>query len=183
MINKIIESRRSIKKYNSKKPDWRKIIECIDSMRHAPMAGNIFSLKFILVDDEKKINQIAKASQQQFISSAKYVVVVCTNPSRTEISFEERGKRYLKQQAGAAIQNFLLRITEVGLATCWIGNFIDDEIKELLSIPKEMEVEALFPIGYAFGKPASKKKIDLDNVLYFNQYGNKSMNPPSKLSA
>jgi len=181
MIDRIIKSRRSIKKFNSKKPDWRTIIECIDSMRYSPMAGNSFSLKFILVDDSEKIDKMAVASQQQFISQAKYVVVVCTSPSRTEISFEERGKTYLRQQAGAAIQNFLLKITESGLSTCWIGNFIEDKIKELLNIPENMQVEALFPIGYAFEKPKPKRTIDLDNVLYFNKYGNKKMNPPSKI--
>jgi len=183
MLDKIIHSRRSVRKFNSKKPNWRTIIECIDSMRYAPMAGNNFSLKFILVDDEKKINEMSKASQQQFINQAKYVVVVCTTPLRTEISFEERGKNYLKQQAGAAIQNFLLKITESGLSTCWIGHFVDNEIKEILNIPKEIHVEALFPIGYAFKKPESKRVIELDNVLYFNKYGNKKMNPPSKIDA
>jgi nitroreductase len=83
MLDKIIHARRSIRKFKSTKPDWREIIECIDSMRYAPMAGNNFSLKFILVDDEKKINELAKASQQEFVSNVKYVVVVCTTPTRT----------------------------------------------------------------------------------------------------
>jgi nitroreductase len=183
MIDKIIKSRRSIRKFNSKKPDWRKIIECIDMMRYAPMAGNNFSLKFILVDDEEKIDKLAKASQQQFINQAQYVVVVCSTPLRTEISFEERGKNYLKQQAGAAIQNFLLKITESGLSTCWIGHFVDDQIKDALDIPKDIHVEALFPIGYAFKKPESKRIIELDNVLYFNKYGNKKMNTPHTVDA
>jgi nitroreductase len=183
MLDKIIHARRSIKKFKSDKPDWRTIIECIDSMRYAPMAGNNFSLKFILVDDEKKINEMAKASQQKFVSEAQYVVVVCTTPGRTEISYGERGKNYLKQQAGAAIQNFLLKITEARLATCWVGHFVDDEIKDILSIPKDIQVEALFPIGFPLKKPETKRIIDLDNVLYFNKYGNKKMNEVPKIEA
>lgn len=183
MLDKIIHSRRSVRKFNSKKPNWRKIIECIDSMRYAPMAGNNFSLKFILVDDEKKINEMAKASQQDFVGQAKYVLVVCTTPERTVIAFEERGKSYLKQQAGAAIQNFLLKITEEKLATCWVGHFVDNEIKSILDIPKDMHVEALFPIGYPLKKPEQKRVIELDNVLYFNKYGNKKMNEVPKIEA
>jgi len=183
MLDKIIHNRRSIKKFNSKKPDWRTIIECIDSMRYAPMAGNNFSLKFILVDDEKKINELTKASQQDFVGDAKYVLVVCTTPTRTEIAYEERGKNYTKQQAGAAIQNFLLKITESGLSTCWIGHFVDEEVKDILAIPKDMQVEALFPIGYAFKKPEEKRIIDLNHILYFNKYGNKKMNEVPKINA
>jgi nitroreductase len=147
------------------------------------MAGNNFSLKIILVDDKDKISKMAKSSQQDFVGEAKYVVVVCTTPERTVIAFEERGKNYLKQQAGAAIQNFLLKITEEKLATCWVGHFVDEEIKGILNIPKDMHVEALFPIGHPLKKPESKRIIELDNVLYFNKYGNKKMNEVPKVDA
>jgi nitroreductase len=182
-VDKLIRARRSIKKFKSSKPDWRTIIECIDSMRYAPMAGNNFSLKFILVDDEKKIQELAEAAQQKFIANTSYVVVVCTNPERTEIAYGERGANYLKQQAGAAIQNFLLRLTEEKLSTCWVGHFVDEQVKDTLDIPKETQVEAMFPIGYAYEKPKEKRYIDLDTVLYFNRYGNKIMKEKPKLSA
>ncbi len=182
-VERLIKGRRSIRKFKSTKPDWRDIIECIDSTRYTPMAGNNFSLKFILVDDKNKIEKLAEAAQQDFITETKFVVVVCTNPKRTKISYEERGERYLRQQAGAAIQNFLLKLTESKLATCWIGHFVDEEIKEILDIPEEIEVEAMFPIGYAYEKPKEKRYIELDSILYFNKYGNKKMKDDPKLSA
>ena len=181
MLDKIIKARRSVRKFKSIKPDWRDILECIDSMRYAPMAGNNFSLKFIVVDDEEKIDKLAEASQQRFISQANYIVVVCSITSRTETSYGERGKTYLRQQAGAAIQNFLLKLTEKGLATCWIGHFVDNQVRRILKIPEDVNVEALFPIGYAFKKPEPKRKIDLTSVLYFNEYKQKKMHPPEKI--
>ena len=180
-LNKIIQARRSIKKFKSDKPDWRDIIECIDTMRYAPMAGNNFSLKVLLVDEEKKIREMAEAAQQPFIAKARYIVVVCTTPTRTEISFGERGKNYLKQQAGAAIQNFLLKITEKRLATCWIGHFAEAQVKRILKIPEEIHIEAFFPIGYAYKKPEPKKRIELDSFLYFNEYGIKKMKEIRKI--
>jgi len=114
-LDKIIHLRRSIRKYNDKKPDWRTIIECIDAMRYAPMAGGNFTLKFILVSEESKIQRLAQAAQQKFIATAHYVVVVCSKPRRTINSYKNRGKVYVRQQAGAAIQNFLLKLTEKGL--------------------------------------------------------------------
>jgi nitroreductase len=182
-VDKLIHARRSVRKFKSDKPDWRTIIECIDSMRYSPMAGNNFSLKFILVDDAKKIQELAEAAQQDFIGNVSYVVVVCTTPGRTETAYGDRGKGYLKQQAGAAIQNFLLRLTEEHLSTCWVGHFVDEQVREALNIPKDIHVEAMFPIGYAYRKPEDKRIIDLDTVLYFNKYGNKKMNNPPKLSA
>ena len=172
-LDKAIQSRKSVKKFSKKKPDWRKIIEAIDSVRYSPMAGNLFSLKFILVSDKEKIQQLSKASEQEFVADAQYVVVVCSNPSRTLNAYEERGENYLKQQAGTAIQNFLLKLEDFGLATCWIGHFADEKVKNVLKIPKEINVEAFFPIGYesAIAKTKQKRKIELDRILYFEEYG------------
>tara|TARA_B100001971_G_C18100518_1_gene488572 strand:+ start:130 stop:684 length:555 start_codon:yes stop_codon:yes gene_type:complete len=180
-LDKAIKSRKSVKKFKDKKPDWRDIIEVIDSMRYTPMAGNNFTLRFILVDDKEKIEKISEASQQPFISQTDYVLVVCSIPSRTINSFGKKGEIYSKQQTGAAIQNFLLKIQEKKLATCWIGYFVEEQIKQELKIPKNANIEALFPIGYEFENKKPKHKIELDKVLYFNEYKNKKIKNPKKL--
>jgi nitroreductase len=181
-FDNLIRTRHSVRKFKDKNPDWRAIIECIDSARFAPMAGGSYTLKFILVNDKEKIDKLADAAQQQFIAQTKYVVVVCSNPSRTTNSYGKRGEIYLRQQAGAAIQNFLLKITEKGLSTCWVGQFVDNLVKEILQIPADINVEAIFPIGYEFEKLQTiKPKIDLDNILYFDEYKNKKMKNIKKL--
>ena len=180
-LNRAIKTRRSIRKFSSRKPNWRDIIECIDSTRYAPMAGNNFSLKFIIVGDKEKIEKIADAAEQDFINQAQFVVVVCSNPVRTITAYGERGKDYLKQQAGAAIENFLLAINEKKLATCWIGHFKPSPIKRELKIPDEIEIVALFPVGYESGKTKQKQKIDIDSILYFNEYKQKRMKPLKKI--
>ena len=182
-LNKAIHSRRSVKKFSSKKPDWRDIIEAIDSVRYAPMAGGNCTLKFILVDDKEKIQEIANCAQQDFIKTVDFLVVACSKPSRILNAYEEKGEVYFRQQAGAAIENFLLSIQDSGLATCWIGHFVENEIKRILKIPENVRVEALFPIGYEFSKPKTRKEpIDLDNILYFNKYKNKKMKPVKKFN-
>ena len=180
-LNRTIKTRKSVRKFSPRKPNWRDIIECIDSTRYAPMAGNNFSLKFIIVDDKEKIEKIAEASEQDFINRAQFVVVVCSNPSRTLTAYGERGKDYLKQQAGAAIENFLLAIQDKKLATCWIGYFKPSQIKRELRIPDDIEIEALFPIGYETGSTKKKEKIDIDSILYFNEYKQKRMKPLKKI--
>ena len=181
-LDKAIKSRTSVRKFKSKKPDWRSIIECIDAARYAPMAGRNYSVKFILVDDPEKIGKIAEACQQDFVGTVHYVVVACSDPKRTVNAYGKKGEIYAKQQAGAALQNFLLKIEEAGLSTCWVGSFVEDQIKRELKIPEEINVEAVFPIGFEYEKKHEKKdKIDLDNILYFNDYGKKKMREARKV--
>ena len=183
-LGKAITSRHSVRKFSTKKPDWREIIECIDSARYAPTAGGNFTLKFILVDEKEKINELAEAAQQDFISKAHYVVAVCSIPGRLVNAYGPQGDVYARQQAGASIQNFLLKIQESGLSTCWVGYFTEEKVKGILDIPNNANVEAIFPIGFEFEKKKTRKApIDLDNILYFNKYGKDKMRKNNKVEA
>ena len=183
-IDKVIKERHSCRRFSTKKVKWQDIIEAIDAANLAPQAGNISVIRFILIDNQDTINRLAKACQQDFIVNAPYVVAVCTDKTQLERSYEERAEMYARQQAGAAVENFLLKITDLGLASCWVGAFVDDEVKDILEITKPYEdisVEALLPVGYEMpGKAKSPRKPVLDNVLWFNVWKNKFMKVPRK---
>ncbi len=182
-LDKAIKDRRSIRKFKSKTPSWKKIIDAINAATYAPMAGDIFSLNFVMVNDPRKIQSIAQWSEQEFIAEAKYVVLFCTKPSRTSNSYAKRGKIYCKQQAGAAIQNFLLTLTQEKLSTCWVGHFNENKIKSLLKIPEDINIEAIFPIGVANEKPKERKEKELNNFLNFNEWGNRRMRAIEKVES
>jgi len=181
-LNTAIKSRHSVRKFTNKKPDWRRIIECIDSMRYAPMAGGNCTLKIILVDNEEKLKEIAEASQQRHVGQVEFIVVVCSNPSRTITEYgKEEGRKWVNQQTGAAIQNFLLEIESAGLASCWVGYFEEEKVRRVLKIPEEINIEAILPVGYEAEKKRTKKdKIELDRILYFNYYNNINMKKPKE---
>ena len=55
-------------------------------------------------------------------------------------------------------------------------------VHSALSIPRSIEIEAIFPIGYEFEKKYTRKaKIDLDNILYFNEWENDKMKGPKDM--
>ena len=178
-----IEKRKSVRRFHSKKPDWRKIIRAIDAARFAPSADGLFVMKFILVSDEDKIAKLAEASQQDFVGTVKYIVVAVSDDGKLERSFGERGKNYALVQSGAAIENFLLALTELKLATTWVGHFYEEQIKEVLEISDKMRVAAIFPIGIETAIAAREnRKPKLENVIYFDKWGNKKMGGQTKIS-
>jgi nitroreductase len=182
-LKEAIQNRKSVKRYMDKKPDWRKIIRALDMARFAPAAGNNFTLRFILVENEKQIAEIATACQQEFVGTAKYLVVFVNDENKLGKLYGERGKRYSSQQAGAAIQNFLLALTEEGMVTNWVGHFYEDQVKRVLSIPSEEIVEAIFPIGLETKvKTHPKPKPALENLMYFSKWKNKKMEPEVRVS-
>jgi len=175
-LKKALKERHSVRRFSTKKVKWEDIIEAIDAANLAPLAGNISTLRFILVNEEEKIAGLAEAAQQDFISDVSYVLVVCSDTTQITRSYDERGRMYTKQQAGAAIENFLLKLVDMGLASCWVGAFSDETVKNLLQIPDNVDVEALLPVGYEMiPKSKQRKKPELDHILYFNVWKNKYM--------
>ena len=159
-LDETIKKRCSTREFSSKKVKWGDILEAIDSANQISFAGNINNLKFLIISNQGKKDSIAKQSQQLWISTAPYVVVICSDSSRLESLYHQRGLVYSRQQAGAAIQNFLLKLTDLKLSSCWIGAYADDILKQILKIPGHFNIEAILPIGYGKGKPAKKARLE-----------------------
>jgi len=182
-LDKVLKQRASIRDYSDKKVKYDKIIDAIEAANLAPSPGNLSILKFLIVEDDEKIQKIAQACQQQFIKKASVVVVVCSDKGNVERMYDARADKYIKQHAGAAIENFLLKITDMGLASCWVGAFSESAIKNSLKIPDEIQVEAVLPIAYESKEKTNKQKPkpNLGNIVYFNEWKNKYKKPVRKI--
>ena len=183
-LKRAILDRKNVKRYSEKKPDWRRIIRAIDAARFSPSADNQFVMKFILVDDVSKISELTNATQQNFVGTAKYLVVAISNNSKLIRSYGDFGPKYSSQQSGATIENFLLSLTEEGLVTYWIRYFHEDQVKRILRIPEDLVIDGIFPIGHETKiKTKSQKVIDLENIIYFNKWGSKKMVPQTRIKS
>lgn len=182
-FNDLLKERKSVRSFKPKKPDFEDILDAIDGAIQGPFAGNMNNLKFIIVEDQREIKLIAKHASQTWINEAKTLIVVCADETNLISQYGERGKDYSKQQAGAAIQTILLKLTELGLASCWVGAFNYEIIKELLKIPDHIHIEAILPVGYEKGKAKKLRKQELETVLRWNNWNTYSrpaifQNPP-----
>jgi len=70
-----------------------------------------------------------------------------------------------------AIEHMVLHAVELGLGTCWVRWFDDNKVKEILEIPKNIEIIALLPIGYPAEEPPQRPRFDLDKIVYYEKYG------------
>lgn len=170
-----IQKRTSTRDFSNKSVKFGQILEAIDSANQAPFAGNINNLKFIIIENKENKNHIAEFCQQYWISEAQWIVIVCSESKKLEQLYQDRGQIYGKQQAGAAIQNFLLSITDQGLGACWIGAFSEKEIKSKFKIPDEWGIEAIIPVGHLKNKNQKKpRKIQLEGKIFWEKWDQKS---------
>ena len=58
-----------------------------------------------------------------------------------------------------AAENILLAAVDRGLASCWIGAFDADAVRDALGLPAAIEPVAILPVGYSAesaGRPARR---------------------------
>ncbi len=172
-FDKVIESRKSVRSFRSKKARWEDVIEAVDVARKSPFAGNQNHMKFIIIEKQETIDRIAELSNQLWINESGILVVVCSDDTHLENMYGERGRVYSRQQSGAAIENFLLKIADMGLSACWVGAYQDELIKQLLKIPEHMQIEAIIPVGYEKKKEERKEKKSLESVMFWEYWDNR----------
>lgn len=168
-----IISRRSVRRFDKKPVDDNFIGVMLYMATQAPSAGNTQDWHFVVVKDEEQKNKLAKASLRQgFIAEAPVVIVVCSDLEKTSMKFGKRGETlYSAINAASAIQNMMLSATALGLGTCWVGAFDEEEVKTILELPDNMRPIAIIPVGYPAETPRKHERIPFEYVTSVGKYG------------
>ncbi|MCU0642416.1 MAG: nitroreductase family protein [archaeon] len=176
-FDKVIQERKSVRCFKNKIVNFGTVIEAIDSAIQGPFAGNFNNLKFVIVESEKTIDNIAKQASQTWINQAPTLIIVCSEDMHLENQYGARGKDYARQQAGAAIATILMKLTDLGLSSCWVGAFNYEIVKEMLKIPAHVHIEAIIPVGYEKGSLKKPRKTPIEGVLRWENW-NTTRRPP-----
>jgi nitroreductase len=172
-----IKGRRSIRSFKPTQIPDEFINKILEAACWAPSAGNLQSWEFILVKDEETKKELCNAALGQcFIQEAPLVIVVCANQNRSSSRYGDRGiNLYSICDSSAAIQNILLSAYALGLGTCWVGAFYDEEVARILKLPDRIKPIAIIPIGYPNEKPKAPRRFPLNKVVHREKYEKKSL--------
>lgn len=167
-----IKGRRSIRAFKSQAVSTEIVEKLIDAARWAPSAGNIQPWEFIIVRNPEIKRNLAKAAlNQSFIEEAPVVIVVCADEIRSSQGYGVRGKTlYCIQDTAAATQNIHLAAYSLGLGTCWVGAFNEEEARKILEIPQGVRPVAIIPVGYPAEKPPARNRRPLNQIIHYEKF-------------
>jgi len=171
-----IKGRRSVRAFTHQSVSEEEVTKLLDAARMAPSAGNIQPWEFVVVRKaEIKQGLSVAALEQTFIEEAPVVIVVCANQLRSGRGYGSRGVNlYCLQDTAAAIQNMLLAAHAMGLATCWVGAFQEEEARRVLNLPNSVRPVAIIPVGHAAEKPLSRSRRPLSEIVHHETFGGSS---------
>jgi nitroreductase len=167
-----IKGRRSIRAYKGDNVSSEIVQKLIEAATWAPSAGNIQPWEFIIVRNPEIKRKLTEAAlDQTFIEEAPVVIVVCANEVRSSQGYGTRGKTlYCLQDTAAAIQNIHLTAYSLGLGTCWIGAFREEEARKILKIPEGVRPIAIIPIGYADETRSPRNRRPLNQIVHYEMF-------------
>jgi len=164
-----IKTRRSVRKYKPQPIPEGHLRQIVTAAQLAPSAGNRQPWRFIVVQDaetKKKLGVIAR--NQTWMSDAGVVVAALAMDRKNPEVYE----RWAERDVMTAVEHMVLAAWELGYGACWIGAFNEEQVKELLNVPKEMTVIVLLPIGVPDQVPEPRGRKGLEELFSLDRYGN-----------
>jgi nitroreductase len=175
----LVKTRQSVRKYLDKPVERKKIERCLEAARLAPSASNSQPWSFILVDDPKLKEAVAKETFSQLISfnrfSLQAPVLIILISERTgflnKVAEAIKDKQFSLIDIGIAAEHLCLQAAEEGLGTCMLGWFNEKGVKKLLDIPQSKRVELIITMGYPESTEIRpKKRKSINQIINHNSY-------------
>nr|WP_322786219.1 nitroreductase family protein [Propionispira raffinosivorans] len=178
----IQEKRRSIRKYLPRDVEDDKILQLMESARLAPSGSNTQPWRFVIVKNEKIKQKLPRAAHNQnwMLSAPVMIACIADGTSRideyAELNFDEQSPREeLKQMirdTSIAVGYLLLEATNIGLGSCWVAWFTQNEIRPILDIPSDKYVVGVITLGYAAEQPAPRPRKNLSELVHYEKWCN-----------
>ena len=144
-----IRTRREIRDYLDKPIPNETVQRILEAGRLAPSSKNSQPWHFIVIKDRMTLKKISELTPTgAHIAKAALAIAILMDAAKLP---EIDGAR--------AVQNMVLEAWEMGVGSCWVTNFYDDGVKDLLGVPQRMKLVTVMPFGYPIELKTKGKKI------------------------
>ena len=159
----LVKSRYSVRSYLSRPVEQDKLDRILEAVRLAPSGSNRQPWKFVVVRDaEIRRRLVGACAGQQFVALAPVVVAgVGLTPDRVMLCNTPGDP----VDVAIAMEHLALAAAAEGLATCWIGAFYQDQVRQVLGIPESAKVVEMMTLGYPADKPLPKSRKPISEIV------------------
>ncbi len=162
---KSIYTRRSVRKYTDKEIPKDIIEKILKAGFSAPSAANQQPWHFIIIDEKNILNKIPGFHKRaEFITKAKKAILVCADKKL------EKFKNYWPVDCSAATENMLIAARALGLGSCWVGIFPQEnrikELKNIFKLPDSVIPFSIVSLGFTNENQEGVNRYNEDRIHY-----------------
>lgn len=167
-LKEAIAKRNSIRAYKDTPVPEEKLNAVLEAARLAPSGANKQEWKFVVVRNEEKKQDLAKATGgQAHVSQAP--VVIAAVATETDFLMRCDVPAYPVDLA-IAIDHMTLAAVDEGLGTCWIGAFSQEKAMDILRIPDNCRIVSLLTLGYPAEEGRPKTRKSLEEIVCYDSF-------------
>ena len=167
-LDTVIRNRHSVRKYLPFHIPDSQLESVLDAANRAPSAGNLQAFKIFAVRGDAKKQIVAKCTYgQDFIVGASIVLIFAAQPEASSKEYGARGSDlYCIQDATIAATFAVLKATDLGYSTAWIGSFDEAMLTDEIGCDGYIPV-AIVPIGKAGESPRLTLRKKIGEIVQF----------------
>lgn len=166
----VVKNRRSYRVFKPDLPETEKVERILNAARLAPTWANMQGVHYIVVREPENVKAVwdAVGQTRKFIQAPMFIVgAISEKASGTNLN----GQKYFGVDFGICFEHLLLAATAEGLASCWIGWFNENKVKQALNIPDDYKVMGITALGYSL-KPKGEitDRKPLDKIVHYEKF-------------
>lgn len=173
-FTELLKRRRSTRKFTEEKINQDDVVELLKAALMAPSSKRSTPWEFVVVDEPDKLKALSQCKQHgaKLIEGAPLAIVILADPMISDVWIED---------TSIATTLLQLQAEALGLGSCWVqvrgrstaaGIPADENVREILDIPLQMQVLSIVAIGH---KDEEKQPFDEEKLkwekIHINQFG------------
>ena len=145
-VKQAIRTRRAYRSLEPVGITEKLIGDLAESARLSPSCFNNQPWRFVFAHAPEVLKKLhgAMSRGNDWVQAASMIIAVF---SREDLDCRIKGRNYYLFDTGMATAFIMLRATELGLVAHPIAGYREDQVKEILGIPEDMQVITLVIVG------------------------------------
>ena len=143
----LAKARYSVRKFKNDPVEEDKLQAILAAGHVAPTACNLQPQKIYVIKSEPIRKSLAEVCRYTF--DAPVILVIGYDKERDWKNRRMPGYSSGETDAAIVCTHMMLAAWELGIGSCWVGAFSADAVEEALSLPENIRVTAMLPLGYA----------------------------------
>lgn len=170
MFLELAKERYSVRKFTKKQVEKDKLDKILEAGNVAPTAVNYQPQRIYILQSE---DALAKAkSVCPCTYGAPTVLLFTYDDNKDWDNPKQSGIHSGEQDVSIVATHMMLEAWNLGVASCWVNLFPNDEVAKVFELPENEKVVLMMPIGYAAedAKPVEKWHFghkDIDKIVSY----------------
>ena len=169
-FGQLILARYSCRHYSSDPLEEGTLNKILEAARLAPTASNLQPFQIIIIKTENQKEDLLKIYPREWFIQPPLVLCVCSLAKEGWFRKKYDNQSFAVVDASIVFDHITLQSADLGVGTCWIGDFNPQTARDFLHLPDEVEPIAFTPIGYPLDKPGDKKRKPIEDLIRYDTW-------------